>query len=87
MIEAGYLHHSPVPVETGLCTRTGIMSGRIQMKVLHILRSAPDEMTQILIEKTHVESQAILLPIFEGDIDYTQLIRKIFEADEVISWW
>ena len=57
------------------------------MKVLHILRSAPDEMTQTLIEKTHVESQAILVPLFEGDIDYAQLIRNIFGADKVISWW
>lgn len=57
------------------------------MKVLHILRSAPDEMTKALIEKIDVKSQSSMVPFFEEEIDYTQLISKIFEADKVISWW
>jgi len=57
------------------------------MKVLHILRSAPDEITKALIEKIDVESQSSMVPLFEEEIDYAQLISKIFEADKVISWW
>ena len=57
------------------------------MKVLHILRSAPDEITKALIEKIDVKSQSSMVPFFEEEIDYTQLISKIFEADKVISWW
>ena len=57
------------------------------MKVLHILRSAPDEITKALIEKIDVKSQSSRVPFFEEEIDYTQLISKIFEADKVISWW
>ena len=57
------------------------------MQVLHILRSAPDEITKALIEKIDVKSQSSRVPFFEEEIDYTQLISKIFEADKVISWW
>jgi hypothetical protein len=57
------------------------------MKVLHIQRSAPDEMTRALIENAHPESQAILVSLFEGDVDYAQLVKTMFEADQVISWW
>ena len=57
------------------------------MKVLHILRSEPDVMTTTLIEKTFDESQPIMVSLFEGEVDYTQLVRNIFEADKVISWW
>lgn len=57
------------------------------MKVLQILRSEPDEITKTLIEKTFDESQSMTVSLFEGEIDYDQLIRKIFEADKVISWW
>jgi len=44
-------------------------------------------MTKTLIEKTFEESQSIMVSLFEGKIDYTQLVRNIFEADKVISWW
>jgi hypothetical protein len=57
------------------------------MKVLHILRSAPDEITKTLIKKIDVKSQSSMAPLFEGKIDYAQLISKIFETDKVISWW
>lgn len=57
------------------------------MKVLHILRSEPDVMTKTLIEKTFDESQSTMVSLFEGEIDYTQLVRNIFDADKVISWW
>ena len=57
------------------------------MKVLHIQRSAPDEMTRALIEKTHAESETTMVSLFEGDIDYAQLVKNIFKADKVISWW
>lgn len=57
------------------------------MNVLHIQRSAPDEMTRALIEKTHAESGTTIVSLFEGDIDYAQLVKNIFKADKVISWW
>ena len=57
------------------------------MKVLHILRSEPDVMTTTLIKKTFDESQPIMVSLFEVEVDYTQLVRNIFEADKVISWW
>ncbi len=58
------------------------------MKILHILRSEPDEHLMTIIEKSSaaaVEIQTTLL--YRTDVNYDQLIESVFSCDKVISWW
>ena len=57
------------------------------MKILHILRSEPDEITRGFIQQTFEDAQNIEIPLYESDIRYDELITEIFSSDKVISWW
>jgi hypothetical protein len=57
------------------------------MKILHILRSEPDEMTRNLIQKSFEEAQNIEIPVYKENVDYKFLVQEIFSSDKVISWW
>lgn len=58
------------------------------MKILHILRSKPDELVQTLISrmsKAGNEGKEVLL--YQGSVDYDRLVEEIFQSDMVICWW
>ena len=57
------------------------------MKVLHIMRSEPDKVVQILVRGISKDkaNQAVLL--YEGNVDYERLIEDIFASDRVVVWW
>ncbi len=57
------------------------------MKILHILRSEPDQMTRNLILKSFEDVQNIEIPIYQETVDYDKLVEKIFSSEKVISWW
>ena len=57
------------------------------MKILHILRSEPDEMTRNFILQTFENAQNNEMPLYQEDIDYDKLIADIFASDSVICWW
>ena len=57
------------------------------MKILHILRSAPDDIVRKFIEDTSQATESIERPLYRGEIDYDQLVKDIFESDRVICWW
>ena len=58
------------------------------MKVLHLLRSEPDETVQQLIETmTDTEDETTVKPLFKADVDWSRLVDEIFLNDKVISWW
>ena len=57
------------------------------MKLLHILKSEPDENTRRLIESLSEGQNPELFPLYEGDVDYDKLLDLIFERDRLISWW
>ena len=57
------------------------------MKILHILRSEPDQMTRNLILQSFENAQNIEIPIYQKDVDYDKLVADIFSSDKVISWW
>ncbi len=57
------------------------------MKILHILRSEPDEMTRSFIAQTFEDAQNIEWPLYQGNVDYDQMVQEIFASDKVISWW
>jgi hypothetical protein len=57
------------------------------MKVLHILRSEPDEMTRNLILQTFEDAQNIEIPLYQENVNFDELVANIFSSDKVISWW
>ena len=58
------------------------------MKVLHLLRSEPDETVERLISAmTDDADKTTVQPLFKGDVDWSRLVDEIFANDKVISWW
>ena len=57
------------------------------MKLLHILRSEPDETVEKLINNLAEGDEATVKPIFQGDVDWSRLVDDIFSHDKVICWW
>jgi hypothetical protein len=57
------------------------------MKVLHILKSEPDEITKILMEPLSETNHNQRFLMYEGATDYDKLVKLVFESDKVICWW
>ena len=58
-----------------------------KIKILHILRSKPDEMVKQLIAGVSSVEESIEIPIYHGEVDYDLLVEQIFGSDQIISWW
>lgn len=56
------------------------------MKVLHLLKSEPDEATNKIIGMHKAENDVKVIDLTKGDISYESLIEDIFSYDKVISW-
>ena len=56
------------------------------MRILHILRSEPDEMVRMFIRESCKSEESMEVPLYQGDVDYEQLLKDIFISDQVISW-
>ncbi|MEE8480016.1 MAG: hypothetical protein V3T59_02120 [Desulfobacterales bacterium] len=57
------------------------------MRLLHILKSEPDENTRTLMGILSEGEENNILCLYEEDADYERLVDMIFEHDRVISWW
>lgn len=58
------------------------------MKVLHLLRSEPDETVERLISVMADDADdTTVKPLFKGDVDWSRLVDEIFSNDKVITWW
>lgn len=57
------------------------------MKILHILRSEPDEMTCNFIQQSFENVQNTKIPLYQENVNYDELVANIFSSDKVISWW
>lgn len=57
------------------------------MKVLHLLRSDPNELVQQIINKNSGEESSMEVRLYQDQVDYKQIIEKIFNSDRVICWW
>jgi hypothetical protein len=57
------------------------------MRILHILRSNPDETVEKLIDYLTEKDEATVQPLFQGDVDWSRLVDDIFAHDKVICWW
>ncbi|MFH1964997.1 MAG: hypothetical protein ABIJ42_05590 [Acidobacteriota bacterium] len=57
------------------------------MKILHVLRSEPDDMVRLFIKETSAGEESKEVALYQCTVNYDQLIKEIFESDRVISWW
>lgn len=58
------------------------------MKILHILKSEPDETTeQFIRQMTADKDEVTVKPLFEADVDWQRLTDDIFAHEKVICWW
>ena len=57
------------------------------MKSLHILKSEPDQNTNLLKDILSGDEESETFSLYGADPDYEKLIDLIFEYDRVITWW
>jgi len=57
------------------------------MKLLHLLKSEPDDNTKTLMAILSEGNEAIEFPLYGPSVDYEALIDRVFANDQVISWW
>lgn len=57
------------------------------MTTLNIIRSKPDEMVERFVKAFSTEDGDTVFPLYEGNVDWAELVDAIFSHDKVISWW
>ena len=57
------------------------------MKLLYILKSAPDECTRTLMDIVSHGEEATEISLYDEATDYSKLVDLIFEHEKVITWW
>ena len=57
------------------------------MKVLHILKSEPDETVEKLVEAVSKDNQSSVTMLYGDHVDWEELVGDIFLNDKVICWW
>jgi len=57
------------------------------MKILHILRTEPDQTVKDIVVSTTNGDQSKAAELYKGDIDWSRLVDDIFSHDKIISWW
>jgi hypothetical protein len=57
------------------------------MKLLHILRSEPNELVKLLVARMSQGASGQQVPLYKGPVDYDRLVADIFQSDMVICWW
>jgi len=56
------------------------------MKVLHILKSEPDETVAGFLE-AFSDQEVTTVRLYDGDVDWETLVEEIFSHDKIICWW
>ncbi len=57
------------------------------MKVLHLVKTEPDDKTIQMIEALAAGQEPIRVDLWQSVVDYDHLLAQIFENERVISWW
>jgi hypothetical protein len=57
------------------------------MKVLHILRTEPDDSVEIFMEAFSAEDVVNITALYKDGVDWSRLVDDIFSHDKVICWW
>ena len=56
------------------------------MKILHILKKAPDASTKKIIEFQSAGNEVKTIELYKGGADYDKLIADVFSFDKVFCW-
>jgi len=56
------------------------------VKILHILKKAPDASTRKIIELQSSGNQVTLIELYKGGVSYDKLVTDVFTHDKVICW-
>ena len=57
------------------------------MSILHLLKSEPDGETRALIAALSEGRESEEVPLYGGNVDYGDLVKKVFENERVVCWW
>lgn len=57
------------------------------MRILHILRTEPEETVERLIEAVSKDDEYAVAALYQKDMDWGRLVADIFSYDRVICWW
>ena len=63
---------------------------RRRQKMLHILKTPPDDLQRTLMYNLSLGYSCLQFPLFEMDgeaPDYEELVDLVLEFDEVVCWW
>ena len=56
------------------------------MKILHILKKAPDASTRRIIETHAVSHKVKTVELYKGGVSYDKLVADVFAYDKVFCW-
>jgi len=57
------------------------------MKIMHIFRHPPDEVTQALVSIISREREVTEFALYQDEVDYERMLELVLTHDQVISWW
>jgi hypothetical protein len=57
------------------------------MKLLNIVRSAPDDLEKRFIENFAEGQENKVITLYDGNVDWSALVDDIFSHDKTICWW
>lgn len=58
----------------------------LKMKVLHILKTEPDETAQKIIEEHKKGNEVTVIELYKKNIQYEDIIVLIEKSDRIIAW-
>ncbi len=56
------------------------------MKILHILKKAPDASTKKIIELQSSGNEVRTVELYKGGVSYEKLVADVFDYDKVFCW-
>ena len=56
------------------------------MKILHIVKKAPDTSTEKIIEFHKAGNHVTIIDLTKGPISYDKLVSAVFAHDKVFCW-
>jgi hypothetical protein len=59
---------------------------RLDVKILHVLKKAPDASTKKIIEIQSAGNQVKTIELYKGGISYDKLVADVFAHDKVFCW-
>jgi len=62
------------------------MRRNLSVKILHILKKAPDASTKKIIELHAAGNQVKTVELYKGAVSYDKLVADVFSHDKVFCW-